>query len=95
MINLGNNSNSKLEIVSSLNSFNLAYYQYHFNDGNCVKKYNLKIYFGTIQSVAHQWNFDTDSSRQNLLGGVEKSGSWPQKTRVQNSITVNKFFLIN
>jgi len=70
-INLGNNSISKLEIVSSLNSFNLTRLMYHFNYENCAKKYNPKVYFGTIQTASKNWNNDNNSG----LKSEQKSGS--------------------
>jgi len=81
-INLGNNPNSLIEIVSALNSFNLTWDQYHFNAYNCLSKYNPKVYIGAVQSVAFEWNFDNNSGLLNLpnlpLGDPQKSGSWPQ-----------------
>jgi len=74
-INLGNNPNSKLEIVSALNSLNLAVNQYVYSFTNCTKKYNPKLYLGTIQGVGYHWNYDADSSRPNGQNWGEKSGS--------------------
>jgi len=76
-INLGNNFISLLEIVSSLNFFNLARANYHYNYPNCLEKYNPKVYIGAVQSAALNWNFDRDLSRENLGQGNQKSGSWP------------------
>ncbi len=78
MINLGNNFISSLEIVSALNSLNLAFDQYHFNYGNCFQKYNPKVYLGTIQSAAYTWNYDKQNAEKWTQQGNEKSGSWPQ-----------------
>ncbi len=75
-INLGSNPIGSLEIVSSLNSFNLARYQYHFNYPYCTQKYNPKVYFGTIQTTSTEWLYDNDPARKNLAQGSEKSGSW-------------------
>jgi len=71
-INLGSNPISKLEVVSSLNSFDLTYLQYHYNNGNCTSKYNPKVYLGTVQTAALNWNFEVNPSAQN----AQKSGSW-------------------
>ncbi|HBD06096.1 MAG TPA: hypothetical protein DCY93_01635 [Firmicutes bacterium] len=80
---LGNNSISNLEIVSSLNSFNLAYFQYHYFYGSCHSKYNPKIYLGTIQTTSYQWNYDGQTGQTNglpnLPEGGQKSGSWQKK----------------
>ncbi len=70
-INLGSNPISKLEIVSSLNSFNLGRMMYHYNYTVCTQKYNLKVYFGTIQSVNESWNWDNNMG----LSADQKSGS--------------------
>lgn len=74
-INLGNNSISRLEVVSSLNSFNLAYLQYHYNFGNCPKNYNPKVYFGTIQTVANSWYYDVQTGQTNGLGDLPDTTS--------------------
>ncbi len=75
-INLGSNSISKLEVVSSLNSFNIAHAMYYYHYAY-TSKYNPKLYLGSaIQTTSSDWNNDYDSARQNLLGGVEKSGSF-------------------
>jgi len=70
-INLGNNPISSLEIVSALNSFNLACWQYHLNYTCCYQKYNPKVYFGTIQTSAIGWQFDNNLG----LKTDQKSGS--------------------
>jgi len=90
-INLGNNPLSKIEIVSALNSFNLAPCQYHYNYYNCLDKYYPKIYLGTIQGVGYHWNYDADSSRPNGQNWEEKSGSC---YRNYNGI-VTKFISMN
>ncbi|HBD06423.1 MAG TPA: hypothetical protein DCY93_03320, partial [Firmicutes bacterium] len=46
---IGSNPISKLEVVSALNSFNLAIYQYHFNYTACPARYNPKVYLSAIQ----------------------------------------------
>ncbi len=80
-INLGNNSNSRLEVVSLLNTFNLATDSFFYNIDNCLDKYNPKIYLGTIQTEAINWNHDNNLGLKNSLGNLpleaEKSGSWP------------------
>ncbi len=76
-LDLGNNSISKLEVVSALNSFNLGYDQYHFNYSTCTKKYNPKVYLSAVQSVAYAWNYDQQNTEKWASNGHEKSGSWP------------------
>ncbi len=81
-INLGNNINSSLEIVSSLNLFNLGINQYVFSFNNCIEKYNPKVYIGAVQNVAIQWDLDSQDPEKVdpewVTAGDEKSGSWPQ-----------------
>ncbi len=81
MINSGSNPLSKLEIVSTLNSFNFAYFQLHYNGPTCMPKYNPKVYLGAVQTVAENWNYDYQPGQTNPLpwlpGGGQKSGSWP------------------
>ncbi len=78
-LNIGSNPNSKLEIVSALNSFNLANRMFQFYYPSFISKYNPKVYFGTIQSVADSWQNDVQTGQTNglpdLPGGSEKSGS--------------------
>ncbi len=81
-LNLGNNSNSKLEVVSLLNCLNTADRMLHYNYYNCPERYYPKVYLGTVQSVAYGWNWDTQTGQKNSLGNLpgeaQKSGSWPQ-----------------
>ncbi len=78
-INKGNNFISLLEIVSSLNVFNIAHWQYHYYYINCTEKYNPKVYLSAIQSVSYQWNYDTQTGQTNPLPNPafdpQKSGS--------------------
>ncbi len=73
-MNLGSNPISKLEVVSALNSFNIAKNQYQSDYVDCAPKYNPKVYLGAVQSVVSGWNYD----RQNGQNWGEKSGSWPR-----------------
>ncbi len=80
-LNLGNNPISSLEVVSALNSFNIAWDEYYYSYTNCIQKYNPKVYLGAVQSASTNWNFDQQNGQinglGNLPGGYEKSGSWP------------------
>ncbi len=79
-INKGTNPISKLEVVSSLNFFNLGHWEYHFNYQNCTQKYNPKLYLGAIQTASRDWNYDLQTGQTNGLGnlpdGLQKSGSY-------------------
>ncbi len=74
-LNLGNNPISKLEVVSALNSFNLACWQYHFNMSCCYQKYNPMVYLSTIQTTAIGYLFDNNSGLKWGGGNEQKSGS--------------------
>ncbi len=76
-INLGNNPNSRLEIVSSLNMLEIGRATYYYDYRYCTEKYNPKVYFGTIQSFVPDWNLDYQNSEKWASNGTEKSGSWP------------------
>ena len=61
---------SKIEVVSTLNTLNLSHEMLHYNYQNCTSKYNPRVYLGTIQTIAIQWNFD--------LQNIEKyPETWP------------------
>ncbi len=79
MLNLGNNFNSKLEVVSSLNLLNIANCNFDFTHTVAYSKYNLKVYLGTVQSVANGWLYDIQTGQtnglQNIVPGAQKSGS--------------------
>ncbi len=96
-INLGSNSISKLEIVSSLNLFNIAHFMYHFNYNSCLQKYAPKIYLGTVQSASANWNSELQTGQTNglgdLPGGGEKSGSW-HLFKISKNYLNFKIFLI-
>ncbi len=55
-LNIGYNPISKLEIVSALNSFNLAVAMFYHRYDNRTAKYNPKAYLGAVQTFAGQWN---------------------------------------
>ncbi len=81
MINLGSNPLSKIEIVSSLNSFNLERELYTYYYANRTKKYNPKVYLGAIHTAAKNWISDIQNGQKNGLpnlaaGTQQKSGSW-------------------
>ncbi len=61
---VGSNPISKIEIVSSLNSFNIARYMYEFHYPTRLEKHNPKVYLGTVQSVAVTWNGDTQDPQK-------------------------------
>ncbi len=73
-INLGSNPVSLLEVVSSLNSFNLGHFHFHHYIRISPEKFNLKVYLGAVYSVSHQWNYDDNSG----LKSDQKSGSCSQ-----------------
>ncbi len=66
IINLENNFITKLEIVSALNSFNLALAWLQYSETISYQKYNPKVYLGAVQSVARSWNNDDNSGHRDL-----------------------------
>lgn len=67
-MNLGTNSNSKLEIVSTLNIQLQNHYAYYYNSSICLSKYNPKVHLGTVETIGLGWL----SERLNL-------STWPEK----------------
>ena len=71
----GSNSISKLEVVSQLNVFSQAHLLYHYNPNVMPKKYAPKVYLGTSQTIARNWNYD----RQTDINHPETTlPNWPQ-----------------
>ncbi len=70
----GSNSISKLEVVSQLNLLSQARYTYHYNSYNCPERYYPKVYIGTSQTIARNWNYD----RQIYAGSdIKIPENWP------------------
>ena len=69
---MGSNSLSKLEVVSSLNCLNIGYYMYHYNTINCTEKYAPKIYINASITVAEGWTWDLNNYVETTLP------NWPQ-----------------
>ena len=67
----GSNPLSKLEVVSLLNIPSQAHEMYYYNTVSCPAKYNPKVYLGTTQTIAIQWNFDRQK-------GINHPSNWPQ-----------------
>jgi len=74
-INLGNNPISLLEIVSALDSFNLARGTYAFNFSNRINKYYPKVHLGAVQTASENWNLDTQTGQKTDFSDPQKSGS--------------------
>ena len=71
-LNLGSNPNSRLEVVSTLNTLNLSHEMLHYNYANSLERYYPKVYLGTSQTIARNWNMD--------LQNIEKYPEiWPEK----------------
>ena len=75
-INLGNNFISNLEVVSALNTLNLSTNSLHYNHANCTSRFYPKVYLSTLQSVALQWNYD---SQKYANKPIQKPSTWPEK----------------
>ncbi len=78
-INLGNNPLTKLEVASCINIFNYARFSWWYDSPYADKKYNPKVYLGTIQNVSTSWLYDKQTDQSNdlpsLPEGLQKSGS--------------------
>lgn len=73
-LNLGNNSLSRIQVVSALNTLNIATHMYYYYIGNCTQNYYPKVYMGTTQTVALYWYSDDQN--------IEKL-TWPQQFQTQ------------
>ncbi len=72
LIILGSNPSSNLQVVSQLNLLNLGHSTYWFDEQYEIKKYAPKVYLGTSQTIARNWNFDHQS-------GIKYPENWPEK----------------
>lgn len=63
-LNLGSNSNNKLEVVSLLNVQNISVSLLYYHYTNCPIKYNPRVYLGYVETYAKQWNQDTQNISQ-------------------------------
>ena len=70
-IGLGSNFIGNLEVVSQLNLFNQARHMYHYNYQNCTSRYYPKVYIGTSQTIAKNWNYDRQT-------GINYPSIWPE-----------------
>ena len=84
-IGLANNPLANVEVVSSLNAFNLGHYTYHYYSKNCIKKYNPKVYLGTTQTVALYWYSD-DGFSEKMTWPQAFQGSQKGEANISNSI---------
>jgi len=76
LINAGTNPMSKLEIVSLINTFNLAFEMFAYHNQNRTKRFYPKVYFGTVQTASTYWNYDVQGNENLDQTRGEKSGSW-------------------
>ena len=68
---MGSNPLSRIEVVSSLNLFNQGRAMYYYTLSNRTQKYNPKVYIGTSQTIAIQWNVDQQT-------GINYPSIWPE-----------------
>ena len=71
-LNLGSNPISKLEVASALNTVNIGIYMFGYDTSTYTRKFNLKVYIGTPQTLGRGWNIDTQS-------GIKFPSIWPEK----------------
>ena len=72
LIILGSNPSSNLQVVSQLNLLNLGTATYWFDEQYEIKKYAPKVYLGTSQTIAINWNFDHQNTSK------PPANQWPQ-----------------
>ena len=66
----GYNPLSKIEVVSTLNTLNIGRNSYYYAYDTSTAKYTPKVYLGTSQTIAKNWNYD----RQN---NIKYPSIWP------------------
>ncbi len=71
-LNLGSNPNSKLQVVSTLNTVNIGIYMYAYNLSNSTSRYYPKVYIGTAQTLGIGWNYDSQNTSK------PPANQWPQ-----------------
>ena len=64
---------ANLEVVSTLNTLNIGRNSYYYYIGNCTQNYYPKVYIGTSQTIAKNWNFDQQT-------GINYPSIWPQNS---------------
>ena len=84
---LGYNPISKLEVVSLLNIPSQAHEMYAYNTVNRTAKYNPKVYLGTSQTIAIQWNYDYQK-------GITLPEIWPEVKPQKGEAVILKRFNI-
>ncbi len=67
----GYNPLSKIEVVSLLNLFNQAHQMYAYSPAYCTERYYPKVYIGTTQTIAKNWNYDRQT-------GINYPENWPE-----------------
>ncbi len=72
-LNLGSNPISKLEVASALNTVNIGIYMFGYDTSTYPRKFNLKVYIGTPQTLGRGWNIDTQS-------GIKFPSTWPENS---------------
>lgn len=60
-LDLGTTPLTKLEVVSMLNACNISRVSLQYYDYNRPKKYYIKLYLGTQNTVGFAWNFDMEN----------------------------------
>ena len=60
---LGYNPNSRLEVVSLLNIPSQAHQMYYYNNQDCPERHYPKVYLGTLQTTATNWNYDRQTGK--------------------------------
>ena len=62
---------ANLEVVSQLNLLNLGLSMFYYGYDVNTKKYNPRVYLGTLTTSAYYWNFDQQT-------GINYPSIWPE-----------------
>ena len=68
---MGSNFMANLEVVSQLNLLNLGLSMFYYGYDVNTKKYNPRVYLGTLTTSAYYWNFDQQT-------GINHPSIWPE-----------------
>ena len=82
---MGSNFIGNLEVVSALNTVNISTQMYHFNHPYCTERYYPKVYIGTAQTIARNWNYDRQT-------GINYPSIWPEVKPQKGEAIINLLF---
>ncbi len=83
---MGSNFMANLEVVSTLNTLNIGRNSYYYAYDTSTAKYTPKVYIGTSQTIAKNWNLD----KQNIQKYPE---IWPQSSQQKGEANTEGYVL--